>query len=142
MKNYEVTLIVDSQLPEEQVDGRTQKVTAFLQSRGAEVVHVERWGLRKLAYEIGKRQQGVYTLIQFRGEGGLIRDLEGMCRLDEGILRHMVLVRKQFVTREEATRQEPPGGDRPRPVETAPERPQGSREGEVETSGVEDEEEA
>lgn len=114
--NYELTLILDSQLPEDQADGRIQKVTAFLQSKGAEIVCVERWGLRKLAYEIGKRQQGVYALLQFRANGDVIRELEQMCRLDEGVLRHMALVRKRFVTREEAIRQEAPG-DRPKPFE-------------------------
>lgn len=119
--NYELTLIIDSQLPEDQINGRIQKISALLESRGAEIVHVERWGMRKLAYEIRKRQQGYYTLIQYRSGGDLIRDLEQACRLDEGIIRHMVLVRKQFVTREEAIRQEAPGGDRPRVAQTASE---------------------
>ena len=119
--NYELTLIIDSQLPEDQINGRIQKISALLESRGAEIVHVERWGMRKLAYEIRKRQQGYYTLIQYRSGGDLIRDLEQACRLDEGIIRHMVLVRKQFVTREEAIRQEAPGGDRPRAAQTASE---------------------
>lgn len=141
MKNYEVTLILDSQLPEDQIDSRIQKVTNSLRSRGAEVVHVERWGLRKLAYDIRKRQQGYYTLIQFRSGGDLIRDLEQMCRLDEGILRHMVLVRKRFVTREEAIRQEAPG-DRPKAPGVVPETSRDARDEDAEDSEVEDEEEA
>ncbi|MSS72527.1 MAG: 30S ribosomal protein S6 [Candidatus Latescibacteria bacterium] len=118
--NYELTLIIDSQLPEDQINGRIQKISALLESRGAEIVLVERWGMRKLAYEIRKRQQGYYTLIQYRSGGDILRDLEQACRLDEGIIRHMILVRKQFVTREEAIRQEAPG-DRPRPVPAASE---------------------
>jgi small subunit ribosomal protein S6 len=131
MNNYELTLILDSQLPEDQIHSRVQKVTALLGARGAEVVHVERWGMRKLAYEIRKRQQGFYTLIQFRSNGDPLRELDQACRLDEGIIRHVVLVRKQFVTREEAIRQESPG-DRPRAAVAAPEapaRPRGDEEG-------------
>jgi small subunit ribosomal protein S6 len=119
--NYELTLILDSQLPEDQINTRIQKISTLLESRGAEIVHVERWGMRKLSYEIRKRQQGYYTLVQYRSGGELLRDLEQACRLDEGIIRHMVLVRKQFVTREEAIRQEAPGGDRPRAVPAASE---------------------
>lgn len=139
MSNYETTLILDSQLPEDQIDGRIQKTTAFLRTKGAEVVLVERWGLRKLAYEVGKRQQGVYVMIQFRATGDLIRELDQMCGLDEGILRHMTLVRKRFITREEAIRQETPG-DRPRPSEAA--RGVSEEVREEENADVEDEEEA
>lgn len=137
MNNYELTLILDSQLPEDQINSRVQKVTTLLGSRGAEVVHVERWGMRKLSYEIRRRQQGFYTLIQFRSNGDILRDLDQACRLDEGIIRHMVLVRKQFVTREEAIRQEAPG-DRPRPPVATPE-PVGRSRGGAEDSDAEDE---
>jgi len=137
MNNYELTLILDSQLPEDQINSRVQKVTALLGARGAEVVHVERWGMRKLTYEIRKRQQGFYTLIQFRSNGDLLRELEQACRLDEGIIRHMVLVRKQFVTREEAIRQEALG-DRPRPPVATPE-PVAKSRGGAEDSDAEDE---
>ena len=140
MNNYETTLILDSQLPEDQIDGRIQKTTAFLRTKGAEIVLVERWGLRKLAYEVGKRQQGVYVLIQFRANGDLVRELDQMCGLDEGILRHMTLVRKRFVTREEAIRQEAPGGDRPKPVEAV--RGASEEVREEEDVDAEDEEEA
>lgn len=140
MNNYETTLILDSQQPEDQVDGRIQKVSAFLQSKGAEIVQVERWGLRKMAYEIGKRQQGVYVLFQFRGEGTLVGELDQMCLLDEGILRHMTLARKRFITREEAIRQETPG-DRPRPAEAARAAAPEDRE-EVEEAISDEEEEA
>lgn len=140
MNNYETTLILDSQQPEDQVDGRIQKVTAFLKSKGAEVVLVERWGLRKMAYEIGKRQQGVYVLIQFRANGSIVQEMDHMCRLDEGILRHMTLVRKRFITREEAIRQEAPG-DRPRPAEAARGPVEGGRD-EGDDTDAEEEEEA
>ncbi|OGG51430.1 MAG: 30S ribosomal protein S6 [Candidatus Handelsmanbacteria bacterium RIFCSPLOWO2_12_FULL_64_10] len=137
MSNYELTLILDSQLSEDQINSRVQKVTALLGARGAEVVHVERWGMRKLTYEIRRRQQGFYTLIQFRSNGDLLRDLDQACRIDEGIIRHMVLVRKQFVTREEAIRQEM-SGDRPRPPVATPE-PAGKSRGGAEDPDAEDE---
>jgi small subunit ribosomal protein S6 len=139
MRNYELTLILDSQLPEDQLNGRIQKITALVGSRGGEVVHVERWGMRKLAYDIRKRQQGFYTLIQFRAKGDLVRELEQACRLDEGIIRYMAVVRKRFVTREEATRQEMPS-DRPR-VSPAVAEPAGGPREDAEEQGPEDEEE-
>lgn len=137
MNNYELTLILDSQLPEDQINSRVQKLTALLGSRGAEVVHVERWGMRKLAYEIQKRQQGFYTLIQFRSNGDPLRELDQACRLDEGIIRHMALVRKQFVTREEAIRQEM-SGDRPKASPATPEPVEKAR-GRAEGQDAEDE---
>ena len=48
-------------------------------------------GTRKLAYEIRKRQQGDYTFFQFRADPSAIADVDRACRLDEAVLRHLLL---------------------------------------------------
>ena len=116
MRKYELTLILDSQSAEDQIETIIKKTSDVLVSNGAEIVQVERWGIKKLAYEIKKHQQGFYTLIQFTSEGNVIPAVEQACHLEEGILRNMIVVRKQLTTREEATRQEV-GGGLPKPPE-------------------------
>lgn len=110
MRKYELTLILDSQSAEDQIETIIKKTSDVLVSNGAEIIQVERWGIRKLAYEIKKHQQGFYTLIQFTSEGNVIPAVEQVCHLEEGILRNMIVVRKQLTSREEATRQEVGGG--------------------------------
>ena len=57
-RDYEMALIVDTQLADDGVDQAVKRYEALLGEQGAEVANVDRWGARKLAYEIRKRQQG------------------------------------------------------------------------------------
>jgi small subunit ribosomal protein S6 len=73
------------------VDETVKRYESLLGERGA-IVNIDRWGTRKLAYEIQKRQQGDYTLFQFQAEPGAIAEIDRACRLDESILRHLVIL--------------------------------------------------
>lgn len=90
-REYEMALIVDTQRPNKEVDEAVTRYEALLGEQGAEVFHVDRWGARKLAYEIRKRQQGDYTFFQFRAEPGAVANVDRACRLDEAVLRHLIL---------------------------------------------------
>lgn len=92
VKDYEMALIVNSQLPEGGVDETVKRVEGFLTDHGATVVQVDRWGTRKMAYEISKQQQADYTIFQFQAESDLLLELDRACKLDEGVLRHMVVL--------------------------------------------------
>ena len=90
-RDYEITLIVDTQLQEGSVDEAVQRYQDLLTSQGAELANTDRWGVRKLAYEIRKRQQGDYTLFQFQADPASIAEVDRACRLDEEVLRHLII---------------------------------------------------
>lgn len=87
--DYEMTLIVDSQLQES--DETVKRYEDLLSDQGANLVNTDRWGGRKLAYDIKKRQQGDYTLVQFQAEPASIAEVDRICRLDEAVLRHLII---------------------------------------------------
>ena len=87
-RDYEMALIVDTQ---ENADETVGRYASLLADQGAEVVNIDRWGVRRLAYEIDKRQQGDYTFFYFQADQGAIARVERACRLDEAILRHLIL---------------------------------------------------
>ena len=87
-REYEMALIVDTQ---ENADETVNRYASLLADYGATVVNVDRWGVRRLAYEIQKRQQGDYTFFYFEADPGAIADVERACRLDEDVLRHLIL---------------------------------------------------
>ena len=87
-REYEMALIVDTQ---EDVDETVKRYEALLADQGAAVVHVDRWGMRRLAYEIHKRQQGDYTFFLFEADPGAIAGVDRACRLDEAVLRYLIL---------------------------------------------------
>jgi small subunit ribosomal protein S6 len=102
MKGYETTYIIDSQLSDEEIEARIKRYEQFLQSHGAEIVTLNRWGLRRLAYDIQRRQQGYYVFIQYQANGGLIRELEREFELDEGILRYLTVAFMSHLVKEQA----------------------------------------
>ena len=89
---YELTLIINSQLPEEGVEEAVKRYEDVLVQQDATVINVDRWGVRRLAYEVSKHQQGFYAFIQFQGDPEILLELDRSCRLDEAVLRHMIVV--------------------------------------------------
>lgn len=93
-KKYELVLIIDPQVGDTQLEAAVEKYKTQLESAGAEVVNVDPWGLRKLAYTsmaLRQRQQAFYVLYQFEGNSELLVPLEAALRLDEAVLRHLVI---------------------------------------------------
>ena len=92
MRNYELVLILDAQLGESSFEGVITRYEKQLTSTGGQMVNIDRWGLRKLAYPITKkrRNQGFYVLFQFIGEPAQLGPLEEVLKVDEDVMRHMV----------------------------------------------------
>ncbi|MGE5318121.1 MAG: 30S ribosomal protein S6 [Chloroflexota bacterium] len=89
MKNYETVFIMTPVLSDEQMKEAVAKFQKLLKDKGAEIIHEDHWGLRKLAYPIQKKTSGFYHLIEFKSEGSLINDLEVAFKRDERILRFL-----------------------------------------------------
>ena len=88
-RDYELTLIVDSQLGDDAVEKVVEKHTAFLKEHGIEEMHVNRRGVRKLAYVIRKLAQADYTFIQFAADTNIVSEMDRQIRLDQSVLRHL-----------------------------------------------------
>ena len=88
---YETVFIMTPVLSEEQMKETVQKFEKVLTDRGAEIVHQENWGLRKLEYPIQKKSSGFYHLIEFKAEGSVVEALELQYRRDERIMRFLTV---------------------------------------------------
>ena len=89
--DYEIAILLNSQLPEGQAEEAIERYQKVITDHGAEVLKVDRWGVRKLAYNIRKQQQADYTFVQFNGEKETVNELDRLCKLDESVLRHMII---------------------------------------------------
>ena len=93
-KKYELVLILDPQVGDTQLETVVENYKKRLESVGAEVAEVVKWGLRKLAYTsiaLRQRQQGFYVLYQFSAESERLGPVEEDLKLDESVLRHLVV---------------------------------------------------
>lgn len=92
MQQYESTFIVDAHLSDDAVEKTIEKFKKVIEDGGATVHNIDRWGKRRLAYEIGRKQYGYYVYVRFEGEGTFIQELERVYKLDDAILRYLTVV--------------------------------------------------
>jgi small subunit ribosomal protein S6 len=89
MNNYETVFILTPVLSEAQVEEAVNKYVDLLKEKNFEIVTRENWGLKKLAYPIQLKKNGFYTLIEFKGEGTVVADLELAFKRDERVIRYL-----------------------------------------------------
>jgi len=88
-RDYELTLIVDSQLGDDGVGQTVEQYKTYLAENGITEVGVDRRGVRKLAYEVKKHAQADFTFLQFAGEPDVVAEMDRQLGLDEHVLRHL-----------------------------------------------------
>lgn len=91
MNQYETVFIVTPVLSEDQMKEAVKKFQDFLKEQGAEIVHEEHWGMRKLAYPIQKKSTGFYHLIEYKAPGELIAEFETQLKRDERVIRFLTV---------------------------------------------------
>ena len=93
---YETVFIMTPVLSEEQMKETVQKFEKILTDQGAEIVHQENWGLRKLEYPIQKKSSGFYHLVEFKADGNVVGELELQFRRDERIMRFLTVTMDKY----------------------------------------------
>lgn len=91
MQQYETVIILTPLLSDEIAKETISKFSTFLSENGAEIVHEDNWGLKKLAYPMEKKSTGYYHLIQFKAPGELIGKLELQYKRDERVMRFLTI---------------------------------------------------
>ena len=91
LKQYETVFIITPVLSDEQTKETVSKYKKILTDNGCKIIHVDDWGLKKLAYPIQKKSTGFYHLIQFEGPGTVISELEIAYKRDERLLRFLTV---------------------------------------------------
>ena len=91
MSSYETIFVFDPELSEEQTDGQLDRVKKSIADIGGSVDKVDKWGPRRLAYEINRKRDGLYVQVDFQADAGRVPELDRQYRLNESILRHLTI---------------------------------------------------
>jgi small subunit ribosomal protein S6 len=91
MRPYELGLIFHPQVEQPDVTQAVDKVSQYVSTTGGEVTSVDVWGRRALAYPIRKQQEGTYVFLHAQLDPGAILNLERNLKLDEQVLRYLLL---------------------------------------------------
>jgi len=84
-------MVISPEVTDDNLPAIMERVTQFIASRGGSVTEVNPWGRRKLAYPIKRFLEGNYVLTQFKLEPRLTAELEANLRLQEEVLRHLLI---------------------------------------------------
>lgn len=91
MQQYETVIILTPLLSEEIVKETIEKFRTYMTENGAEIIHEDNWGLKKLAYPIEKKSTGFYHLTEYKAPGDLINKLELQFKRDERVMRFLTI---------------------------------------------------
>jgi small subunit ribosomal protein S6 len=91
MRRYEVMVILDPDLEERTVAPSLDQYLTLVRNDGGSVETVDVWGRRRLAYEINKKAEGIYAVIELTAEPATVKELDRQLGLNESVLRTKVL---------------------------------------------------
>ncbi|GAB3827466.1 30S ribosomal protein S6 [Kribbella italica] len=91
MRRYEVMVILDPELEERTVEPSLDTYLNIVRKEGGTVEKVDIWGRRKLAYDVKKKAEGIYAVIDLTAEPAVVKELDRQLTLNESILRTKVL---------------------------------------------------
>lgn len=92
MRQYEVLLILPAEADESVVSGTVDRIKKAIGEDG-EVGELDRWGRRRLAFEINHQSEGYYLLVQFQADPATITELERVLHLADDVIRFKVAVK-------------------------------------------------
>ena len=91
MRPYEVMIIYEPGLEEDAVRAAVDRSTQLIRSQGGNPGRVDRWGKRRLAYEINHQREGYYVLVEASAEPAAMAELDRSLHLADEVLRHKVI---------------------------------------------------
>ncbi len=90
---YEMVVIIDAGLEDTAIEQEIDWLLEYMTQHEAEIETVDRWGRRRLAYNIKKKSEGFYAVVRFTAKRTMIADMESEIRLREAFLRDLVVLR-------------------------------------------------
>ncbi|GAA1388619.1 30S ribosomal protein S6 [Kitasatospora sp. NPDC097605] len=91
MRHYEVMVILDPSVEERAVSPLIESFMAVVRNAGGKVEKIDTWGRRRLAYEINKQSEGIYSVIDLQATPEVVKELDRQMGLSESVLRTKVL---------------------------------------------------
>ena len=89
MTTYEILLMLDPEGAESHQDELVARVRELVETGGGTWRSHDAWGRRRLAYEIGKKAEGIYHLVVFEAEPATLDEISRVLKIDDVVMRHM-----------------------------------------------------
>jgi small subunit ribosomal protein S6 len=90
LRPYEVMIILDGDLEERTVAPSLDTYLNVIRAEGGSVDNVDVWGKRRFAYEINKKSEGIYAVVQLQATPATVKELDRQLGLNESVVRTKV----------------------------------------------------
>ncbi len=90
LRDYELVVILNPELAEEAIDGSVARISKYVTDNGGNIVNVDKWGKKRLAYTIKQSNEGFYIMARFKLQPKFTRELESNLKISEEVLRHLL----------------------------------------------------
>ncbi|MBK7378855.1 MAG: 30S ribosomal protein S6 [Ignavibacteriales bacterium] len=90
-QSYESAVLINAALDDEQIDQILSKIKDNITNNGGEVLEIDNWGRKRLAYTVKKNKIGYYAIFRFIAQPSIVAKLERLYTLDENILRFLTI---------------------------------------------------
>ena len=91
MRQYEMMVILDPELEERTVAPSLEQFLGVIRQSGGTVEKVDIWGKRRLSYEIAKKTEGIYAVVDMTSEPDAVKELDRQLNLNEAVLRTKII---------------------------------------------------
>lgn len=89
MRRYESVIILDPELADEDIQNFTERYSTLVKTNGGEIIKIEDWGFKKLAYLVKKKDRGRYILFDFVGLPALIAEMERQLKIADEVIKFL-----------------------------------------------------
>ncbi len=93
MRTYELMLTINPEIETENIDIIVERISGIITNQNGEVVNVDKWGKRKLAYEVNGNTEGFYVVIVFKADNEAITEIDRVLKITEEVLRFLLVRR-------------------------------------------------
>jgi small subunit ribosomal protein S6 len=101
LRTYEVAFITAPNTADDDLSKLNSQIEQIITDRGGKITKVDNWGRRKLAYRIGKFDEGVYTFVYLEGSGQEISEVERRLRVTDFVIRYLTVRTDEALKRAE-----------------------------------------
>ncbi|WP_203568841.1 30S ribosomal protein S6 [Aestuariimicrobium ganziense] len=91
MRKYEVMVIIDPDVDDRQVNPLIEKHLKVITDAKGTVDNIDVWGRRRMAYEINKKPEGIYVVLNVSAEPAVVKEMDRLMTIDEQIMRTKVM---------------------------------------------------
>ena len=91
MRKYEVMVLIDSDVDERQAPALVDKHLEVITKGGGSIENIDIWGRRRLAYDINKKSEAIYAVVQVTADPAIVSEMDRLMTIDEKIVRTKVL---------------------------------------------------